>query len=56
MIPVPTLSLARRKMRVGGKARLICPSQIAYRDRGSPPHIKPGATIAFDVELIEIVK
>ncbi len=45
-----------QKMAVGGKARLVCPSQIAYRDRGSPPHIKPGATIAFDVELIEIVK
>ena len=43
-------------MRVGGKSRLVCPSDIAYRDRGAPPNIKPGATIAFDVELIEIVE
>ncbi len=53
---IPCWTEGVQKMRVGGKARLICPSQIAYRNRGSPPHIKPGATIAFDVELIEIVK
>jgi len=43
-------------MKVGGKARLVCPSDIAYGERGSPPAIKPGAALAFDVELIEIVK
>ncbi len=53
---IPCWTEGVQKMKVGGKARLVCPSQIAYRDRGSPPHIKPGATIAFDVELIEIVK
>ncbi len=53
---IPCWTEGVQKMRVGGKARLVCPSKIAYRDRGSPPHIKPGATIAFDVELIEIVK
>ena len=53
---IPCWTEGVQKMRVGGRARLVCPSQIAYRDRGSPPHIKPGATIAFDVELIEIVK
>jgi FKBP-type peptidyl-prolyl cis-trans isomerase FkpA len=43
-------------MKVGGKARLVCPSDIAYGDQGRPPQIKPGATLVFDVELLEIVK
>lgn len=43
-------------MKVGGKARLVCPAAIAYGDRGSPPVIKPGATLVFEVELLEIVK
>ena len=45
-----------QQMKVGGKSRLVCPSDIAYGDRGSPPKIKPGATLVFEVELLEIVK
>lgn len=40
---------------VGSKARVVCPSDIAYGDRGSLPTIQPGAALAFDVELIEIM-
>ena len=43
-------------MQVGGKARLTCPASVAYGDRGAPPAIKPGATLVFEVELLEIVK
>ena len=43
-------------MKPGGKAKLVCPSDIAYGDRGAPPKIKPGSTLVFDVELLEIVK
>ena len=43
-------------MKKGGKARLVCPSSIAYGDAGSPPAIKPGATLVFDVELLDVVK
>ncbi len=43
-------------MKVGGTAKLICPSDIGYGDRGQPPKIKPGSTLVFDVELIEIEK
>lgn len=42
------------KMKVGGKARLVCPPDIAYGDAGRPG-IPPGATLAFEVELLEIV-
>jgi len=43
-------------MKVGGKSRLVCPSDLAYGDGGRPPVIKPGATLVFEVELLEIVK
>jgi FKBP-type peptidyl-prolyl cis-trans isomerase FkpA len=42
-------------MKPGGKAQLICPSDIAYGDQGRPPQIPGGAALIFDVELIEVV-
>ena len=47
---------AVQTIKVGGKSKLVCPSDIAYGDRGSPPVIKPGATLVFEVELLDIVK
>ncbi len=44
-----------QKMKVGGKSKLTCPPEIAYGDRGSPPRIRPGATLVFEVQLLEIV-
>jgi FKBP-type peptidyl-prolyl cis-trans isomerase FkpA len=44
-----------RQMKVGSKNKLVCPSNLAYRDKGLPPLIKPGATLVFEIELLEIV-
>jgi len=43
-----------QKMKVGGTSRLVCPSSIAYGDRGSPPVIPGGATLIFEIELLAI--
>ena len=43
-----------QKMKVGGKARLVCPSDIAYGAKGHPPVIPGGATLVFEIELLEI--
>jgi FKBP-type peptidyl-prolyl cis-trans isomerase FkpA/FKBP-type peptidyl-prolyl cis-trans isomerase FklB len=44
-----------QQMKVGSKNKLVCPSSLAYRDKGLPPLIKPGATLVFEIELLEIL-
>ena len=51
---IPCFREGLEKMSVGGKAKLVCPSSAAYGDRGSPPNIKPGAALTFEVELLGI--
>ena len=53
---IPCWSEGLQLMKVGGKSRFVCPSTLAYGDRGAPPRIKPGATLVFEVELLDIVK
>ncbi len=47
---------ALQLMNTGSKWRLFIPSDLAYGDQQMGPDIKPGSTLIFDVELIDIVK
>jgi FKBP-type peptidyl-prolyl cis-trans isomerase FkpA len=53
---IPCWTQGLQLMKMGGKARLVCPSELAYGDAGSPPKIKGGATLVFEVELLSIEK
>ena len=41
-------------MKPGGKAQLVCPASIAYGERGAGGTIPPGATLNFEIELLEV--
>ena len=43
-------------MKVGGKAQIVCPPELAYGAEGRPPQMPGGATLIFNVELLEIEK
>jgi FKBP-type peptidyl-prolyl cis-trans isomerase FkpA len=51
---IPCWTEALKVMKVGGTSRIICPADLAYGDRGALPLIRPGATLEFDVELLEV--
>ena len=53
---IPCWKEGLQKMKVGERAKLVCPSDTAYGDNGRPPVIKPGATLVFDVELLGVEK
>ncbi len=52
---IPCWTEGVQLMKVGGKAKLVCPPDLAYGDRQAGK-IPPGSTLTFEVELLDIVK
>jgi FKBP-type peptidyl-prolyl cis-trans isomerase FkpA len=51
---IPCWTEGLQKMKVGGKATLVCPSELAYGEQGRPS-IPGGAALIFEIELLDIV-
>lgn len=45
-----------QRMKVGGRAKLVCPPSIAYGERGAGTAVPPNATLNFEIELLGITK
>jgi peptidylprolyl isomerase len=41
-------------MKVGGRRQLVIPPHLAYGDRGAGSAIKPGETLIFVVDLVDV--
>jgi FKBP-type peptidyl-prolyl cis-trans isomerase FkpA len=50
---IPCWGEGVQRMKVGERAKLVCPSEMAYGDQGQG-EIPPGATLVFEVELLAI--
>lgn len=51
---IPGWTEALQLMKVGTKARLVIPSDLAYGENGAPPVIEPNSVLVFNVELLGI--
>jgi FKBP-type peptidyl-prolyl cis-trans isomerase FkpA len=51
---IPCWTQGVQRMKVGGKAELVCPPELAYGERGAGGAIPPNATLRFEIELLAI--
>jgi FKBP-type peptidyl-prolyl cis-trans isomerase/serine/threonine protein kinase len=50
----PCWTVGLQYMKVGGKARLVCPPDLVYVEPRAGNVVPPNATLIFDVELLEV--
>ena len=51
---IPCWTEGVQKMKTGGKAKLVCPPELAYGARGAGSAVPPNATLIFEIELLNI--
>ena len=49
---IPCWAEGLKRMKVGEKAKLVCPPTLAYGDNGNPPTMPGHATLIFEIDLV----